>query len=280
MATNHLPHFLCIGAQKAATSWLWSMLRQNPGIWLPPVKELHFFDHVHIEENRAWTLGHIRKGVTENLKWHVQHEKINFDHFRYLVDMGSKDPFSEDWYRGCFNRPAAKGKILGDITPEYSTLPREGIQHVRNLLGPHLRIIYLIRNPLERALSQLKMNLTRRGQEKESESFWLEAARDPVILQRGNYKAYIPAWESLYSQENILYLPYQMVKKNPAELLRTVGSHLGIPDDFSYTKPEERVHRTQEAKVPAACITYLKEAVLEQDTYLTERFGKEFFLLT
>src|SRR5215210_2387932 len=38
------PDFLVIGAQRAGTTWLHRVLRQHPKLWLPPVKELHYFD--------------------------------------------------------------------------------------------------------------------------------------------------------------------------------------------------------------------------------------------
>src|SRR5262245_50888304 len=38
-----LPHFLIIGAMKAATSTLYDQLRQQPGIFLPELKEPNFF---------------------------------------------------------------------------------------------------------------------------------------------------------------------------------------------------------------------------------------------
>ena len=37
--------FMGIGAQKAATTWLAQNLRQHPDVWIPPRKELHYFDH-------------------------------------------------------------------------------------------------------------------------------------------------------------------------------------------------------------------------------------------
>jgi hypothetical protein len=46
MSSHELPHFLGIGAQKSATSWLDRCLRAHPGLWLPPIKELHYFTHL------------------------------------------------------------------------------------------------------------------------------------------------------------------------------------------------------------------------------------------
>ena len=39
------PDFLGIGARKAGTTWLHHNLRQHPQIWMPPQRELHYFDH-------------------------------------------------------------------------------------------------------------------------------------------------------------------------------------------------------------------------------------------
>lgn len=38
------PHFLGIGARKAATSWLAGMLRSHSGVRMPHPKGLHYFD--------------------------------------------------------------------------------------------------------------------------------------------------------------------------------------------------------------------------------------------
>ena len=39
-----LPNFIIIGAPRAGTTWLAANLREHPEIFMPPVKELHFFD--------------------------------------------------------------------------------------------------------------------------------------------------------------------------------------------------------------------------------------------
>ncbi len=39
-----LPNFICVGTQKAATTYLYSILKQHPDIFIPRIKETHFFD--------------------------------------------------------------------------------------------------------------------------------------------------------------------------------------------------------------------------------------------
>ena len=49
-------NFLGIGAQKAATTWLWHNLESHPAIAFPAGKEVHFWD-MHRERGTEWWLG-------------------------------------------------------------------------------------------------------------------------------------------------------------------------------------------------------------------------------
>src|SRR5436189_2997752 len=40
------PDFVCIGAHKAGSTWLYQQLDSHPDFWMPPVKELHYFDQL------------------------------------------------------------------------------------------------------------------------------------------------------------------------------------------------------------------------------------------
>lgn len=44
-----LPSFIGIGAPKAATTWLTAVLASHPGIYLPALKETHFFDYPYTQ---------------------------------------------------------------------------------------------------------------------------------------------------------------------------------------------------------------------------------------
>src|SRR6201987_4886933 len=40
------PDFLCVGAHKSGTTWLYQQLDSHPDFWMPPVKELHYLDQL------------------------------------------------------------------------------------------------------------------------------------------------------------------------------------------------------------------------------------------
>ena len=44
------PDFLCIGAQKGGTTWLFEVLSENREIWLGPFKEAQYFNSLFVKE--------------------------------------------------------------------------------------------------------------------------------------------------------------------------------------------------------------------------------------
>lgn len=270
-----LPSFLCIGAQKAGTSWLFAQLHSHPGVWVPPIKEVHYFNHLFVPENRKWTKWHIRSATASTLRTYVaRNEDLHFPYVQYLVDLASNEPFTEGWYRRVFSLPAAQSRVVGDMTPEYSTIPEEGIRYLRALLGAP-KIIYLIRSPVSRALSQLKMNVSRTVKGVPTEEEWLVQADQWDIANRGDYRAYVPRWKKHFAEGDILFLPYGRIAKDPAGLMREIEGFLGLPP-HDYPRLVERVHETRSFTVPKSVVTRLEDRFAGQADFLEAEFGAAF----
>ena len=61
---------------------------------------------------------------------------------------------SENWYASLFE-PTGQ-QICGEFTPVYDVLPDSSIEYMMSF-NKHMRIIYLIRNPIERDWSMISM---------------------------------------------------------------------------------------------------------------------------
>ena len=48
-----LPNFVGLGVQRGGTTWVYQCLREHPQVFVPPAKELHFFD-THFDRGVAW----------------------------------------------------------------------------------------------------------------------------------------------------------------------------------------------------------------------------------
>ena len=271
--TANLPKFLCIGVQKAATSWLWVQLRSHPQIWMPPLKELHFFDHLYVPENRTWTTGHIQKNVKDSLNWHAKNGKIDLPYFRYMIDLATENLFSEEWYRKAYSWKGADGKLAGDITPEYFMIPEEGIAYVKKFLGPQ-KLILMVRDPVDRAESQIRMNISRTGRQFEAltESDWIAEASRPEIFNRAKYSEYLPMWIREFGEESLLMLPYSQVREAPLGLLKKVEKFLGLPP-ANYRNLTDTVHGGKKANLPNYVSQFLEKNLLSERSFINQTMG-------
>jgi Sulfotransferase family len=276
-----LPHFLCVGAQKAGTTWMYRMLSQHPGVWMPVIKELHYFDYLYIKGNRKLAEAIIRGGINKSMLRHVRYgntdvgRNVDYKYLRYLIDIGSQSLFTEEWYRRIFDRPQAKGKVIGEITPAYCLIPLEGVQHVHRLLSG-VRIIYLIRDPRERALSQLKMLVKRRGGPPSSAEEWRALASGSGLEARGDYAQSVPLWRSVFPPEQLLFLPYGDISADPMTVLGRIESFIGLKPLRRYRKLGARVHESDPVSIPDFVVDFVSRQMQRQEGFLKSAFGDDF----
>lgn len=269
------PDFLCIGAQKAGTTWLYSMLGKHPDVWLGPFKEVQFFNSVFVKQHRRWTAWHVKNSVRNAVKYHISNEpNLNLQYLNYVTSLADEATmFSEEWYSTFFSR--GRGKIKGDITPEYCTLPEEGIDYVLRTIGP-VPIIYIIRDPLSRALSQLKMNIERANIDVNDKALdWSELVNDWDIGNRGDYINNITRWKARYPNDQLLFLPYGRVAQEPASLLSDISKHIGI-DAFDFPGQDKRVFEGKKINLPQQAIDMMEVRIRDQKSFIADTFDDDF----
>lgn len=156
------PDFFCIGAQKGGTRWLYDQLQLHPDFWMPPVKELHYFDRrrpsdtsVSLERRATRHFSGTNRRRTRAALRPLDQRDIDF--LAAYVRMR--------WWRTDLEAYARlftlKGDLLsGDITPDYSTLPSRTIGRIVARF-PKARVVFIARDPVERAWSHLVMHMQR-----------------------------------------------------------------------------------------------------------------------
>lgn len=171
-----LPNFLCVGAQKAGTTTLYEVLKQHPDIFLPSIKEPHFFDE------------HFQKGL--------------------------------DWYEKTYFDAVKNEKAVGEITPAYLYIDSVP-QRIFESLGPDVKLIFIFRNPAERAYSHYLMSKFN-GYEKATfeEVMGENKTGNPAsnatttnkrfsYKERGYYGQQLKAYLDLFSKENMLFILFE-----------------------------------------------------------------------
>lgn len=269
------PDFLCIGAQKAGTTWLSQMLSQHPDLWTPPFKEVQFFNHRFIEEHRNWLPWHYKRAkVNIQKRYDARDEEVPHEIRRYLNRVTREPMFTNHWYKFVFSPAPAHAHPI-DVTPEYSTLPDEGVDFVAKFL-PDAKFVYIIRHPVDRAISQLKMNLVRARRKPASVEEWLAEVEDPVLMDRGDYLSYVPRWNARFGPDRLLYMPFGLIARDPLTFLRRVEEFFGLAP-FDYRDMGSKVFSSgQGLSVPDKARGRLREKLEPQFAFLEETFGKEF----
>ena len=269
------PTIVGIGAQKAGTTWLSTMLGQHPGVWAPPVKEAQFFSHMFDDAHREWIPWHYKRSRQMMEKRLADRGRTLSPEIAKWFDRITRgEMFTNHWYKTLY-APAPEGLQPMDVTPEYSTLSDEGVDYIARFL-PTAKFIYIVRHPVDRAISQIKMNLTRKKVRPASDAEWLAFAEDPTILNRGDYATYIPRWRHRFGPDRLLILPFGAIAASPLSVLRRVEAFCALPP-HSYAKADEKVFASNpDISVPGDVRAALRERLQPQFDFLEANFPADF----
>lgn len=209
------PDFLVIGAQRAGTTWLHRVLSQHPELWLPPVKELHYFDRLDTKR----TILEPKERRRVGLKRLVSLDPWLFNYwFRRRSDR---------WYASLFRRAQKRGLIAGEITPAYGTLNEKVLRRIHHM-NNGIKLIFVMRDPVDRVWSAVN-NAARKGAADASTvGKALERARESGAAARSAYAATIDRLERVFPASQIHYCFFEDLRDRPDALTAELLTFLGV----------------------------------------------------
>lgn len=215
---GRLPGVVIIGAMKCGTTALHRLLDLHPAIGMAPSKEVNFF------------LGADRPGASAGRWW------------RGL-----------DWYARQFPGDA---EVLGESSPGYTSPDHPEVAERIAAHVPDVRLVYLVRDPLERAVSQY-LHHRRDGHERRPLATALLDPRSQYIARSRYHERLLPFLDR-FRREQILVLDQADLASHPRATLREVFAFVGV--DPTVWSPElaraaarpERPHPPVEPALRAA----------------------------
>ena len=138
------------------------------------------------------------------------------------------------WYAKQFGE--AGDRIPGEITPGYATLPMNDIKRIHSLL-PDVRLLLLVRNPIDRAWSHAVMKLARersRDVTDVPDGEYLEHFRSRHSIDRGDYSRMIDQWRSVFRGDQLWIGSFDDIKEDPTRLLESAFVHVGTGTDVNW----------------------------------------------
>lgn len=205
-----LPNFLIVGAAKSGTSSLHNYLNQHPEIFMPTYND----NGIKVKEPR-FLISNLVKSRLHSGIW-------TFDEYKELF------------------KEAADYKAVGEATVLYLYYYEEAIKNIKKYLSEDIKIIMILRNPIERAFSAYNF-LKQRGL-KEKLSFQ-EALKEeeyrlnnnPTMTPMVMYKAmglyYQMVEEYMRNFSNVHVIIYDDFKESPSSVISEILFFLGIASE-------------------------------------------------
>jgi hypothetical protein len=237
------PDFILVGAQKCGTTSLYHNLTKHPNVMPCFVKEVHYFD-VNFSKGIIWYQSHFPSRV-----------------YKYIQQRGKQ--------------PA----VTGESSPYYLFHPHAP-RRVSEVM-PRVKLIAILRNPLQRAYShyhhEVRMGFETLSFEDavEQEQERLLGEREKMIadedyysfnhrhysyLSRGIYVDQLMNWMRWFSRDQILILKSEDFYQDSRSVMKRIAAFLELPgwEPMEYSKYNAFQYPTMDATMRARLIDFFK----------------------
>ena len=232
-----LPDVLCIGAQRSGTTWLHAALQRHKEVWSCGIKEFHMFDWDGIDPRigslrQAQALSIIRSNSQANPD--PDCEEV----IRMAVRWAFPREHSWEAYAALFES-APPGQLACDFTPAYATLDRHTVAEIAKVI-PQAKIIFVLRDPVERAVSGALHRLWCDGVLQPTDDQLVRTCESLDNRLRTDYLTTLTIWKEHFLSSQILIIFHDDIVANPMGVLSKVCLFLGIsPADESMLLPRQ-----------------------------------------
>ncbi len=140
------------------------------------------------------------------------------------------------WYEAQFSGQA---KIYGESSPHYTNFPMfTGVPAKMNALVPNAKLIYLVRDPITRIVSQY-LDYVKGCHEPRTIEEALIDLRDNEYLNRSQYYFQLEQFLKFYKPEQILVLESESLMIDREPTLKEIYHFLGVDESFKTEKIAE-----------------------------------------
>lgn len=236
-----------------------------------------------------------KAGTTSLFRYLIQHKSIDKSLKKEVHYFDRNSIKSKNWYYAFFVKKNNKN-LIGEATPGYFYLPQT--PKLIKAIVPEAKIIVLVRNPIDRAISHYKM-MYRRNIESENDIIKAfkrdikDFGRDLELLEedpmyksktidkfgylyRGCYDLILESWLKYYDLNDIKFVKAEDLFTKPLDAIYEVLDFLNLekftPNDLRNFNPSGSENKIDDIEV----IDFLKSYYLSHVTNFEEMVGKNF----
>ena len=282
----------CVGAQKAGTTWLYKYLSEHPDVHVPMCKELHYFDNIYGAEKgsalkrRYDTIKRFEargKTVPETTSLKGLGAFPSPAWMKALVHMHENVDDDHSVYKAMMTEGAGRARYLADITPAYCLTGEEGFREMLRLV-PHAKFLFIMRDPVSRFWSAVRMGYNRRLNVQKRKSNGTEImppermVRQAMngrggsqFVRRAHYSEAVRIMDKVVPEAQRMYLFYENLFSD--ETIEKLSAFLGIPPrpgDFS-----QKVFEGTPRKLRPRLKQDLRAFLDDEYVFAEQRFGSD-----
>ncbi|MBA2763605.1 MAG: sulfotransferase [Thermoleophilaceae bacterium] len=145
-----------------------------------------------------------------------------------------------DWYSGHWE---GSEPVRGEASPNYTAHPHfAGVPEKMHSVVPDAKLIFLVRDPVSRMVSQYVHNYTKRAEHRDIATTLLDESK--TYLHRSRYMFQVEQFLPYFPRESFLILDSGDLRDDRMATLARIFRFLGVADDFTSKKYKEEKHRT------------------------------------
>lgn len=202
----NIPNLFLIGAMKSATTSLHSYLDKHPNIFM---------------SKRPWKEPQF---FAKEENWHK----------------------GFDWYYSLF-KDASQEKYIGESSTTYSRLPNiAGVAERIHEVSPCAKIIYIMRDPIERAISHYWWEVESSG---EGRKMVQAIINSDWIMSVSYYALQIKPYLELFGKQNVYTLTTEELQNSPIETMKKIFAWLDLDTEVNLEQETYKVFNPSKEKV-------------------------------
>jgi hypothetical protein len=208
MAIVSRPNLFIIGAMKGGTTSLHNYLGSHPQIFMSEVKEPMFF-----LDRREQTRPSDPKGYWNDVALYL-------------------DLFAQ----------AGDAKLVGESSTGYTKLPQlTGVPKRIHEFDPKARLIYIMRDPVERTISHYWWRVWKEG---ETRDFVTAIREDPLYCAFSDYTMQLVPYLETFGPGQVTTTTLEELNSDPQRVLRDLFAWLGVDSSFVPPNLSEQMNTT------------------------------------
>jgi len=206
-------------------------------------------------------IGAMKGGTTSLYYYLAEHPEIGMSRRKetdfFLKEHGNWDR-GRDWYAQQFPDDAP---VRGECSPNYTKRHLfEGVPERITSVCPDVKLIYLVRDPIERAVSHYWGSCQRGREERSFEAAVADTAHSNYVLTSRYYMQLQPYLDR-FDRKNLLVCTTERLRTDPPDILQQIYRFLGVDAAFENRRTERRFNPSAAKKKRGAWYRWLSRRV-------------------